>query len=530
MADGTPISVAAAEGRSVEGARVLVADDNADMREYVSRLLRDRGCEVRMVGDGRAALASVRAWHPDLVLSDVMMPGMDGFELLAALRADERTRDIPVILLSARAGEEARAEGVEAGADDYLAKPFAARELLARVESHLLRSLALTGERRAMAAREAELWASSREQERLRELFLQAPAAIALLHGPQHVFQLTNPPYLRFIGGRNVIGKPIREALPELAGQGVFELLDNVYRTGEAFHQGELPVMLDVHGNGVLEETFFNFVYQPIREAGPASPVTGIFVQAVDVTEQVRTRREAEAANRAKSEFLAAMSHELRTPLNAIAGYVQLILMELHGPVTEAQREALERVERSQRHLLRLINEVLNLARVEAGHVHYDIRDFDVQGLVADMGPMIQPQFDAKNVRYEVRLPAEPVMVRADRDKVTQILLNLLANALKFTPSGGHVTLDSATRTGVDAAFIRVTDSGIGIPRDKQAAIFEPFVQVHTGPTRAAEGAGLGLAISWDLAKAMGGDLRVRSEPGKGARFTLSLPRGENRT
>jgi len=119
------------------------------------------------------------------------------------------------------------------------------------------------------------------------------------------------------------------------------------------------------------------------------------------------------------------------------------------------------------------------------------------------------------------------VMVRADRDKVTQILLNLLANAVKFTPAGGRVTLDCASRAGVDAAFIRVSDTGIGIPRDKQETIFEPFVQVQTGPTRIADGAGLGLAISWDLAKAMGGDLRVRSEEGKGARFTLSLPKGE---
>jgi len=141
---------------------------------------------------------------------------------------------------------------------------------------------------------------------------------------------------------------------------------------------------------------------------------------------------------------------------------------------------------------------------------------------------MIQPQFDAKGVRYEVHLPTDPVMVRADRDKVTQILINLLANAVKFTPPGGSVTLDVAQRAGVSAMFIRVTDTGVGIPRDKQARIFEPFVQVHTGPTRTAEGAGLGLAISYDLAKAMGGDLRVRSEEGKGARFTVSLPRGES--
>jgi signal transduction histidine kinase/CheY-like chemotaxis protein len=535
---------AGADGTSaLAGSRVLVADDNADMSEYVSRLLRERGCVVDIARDGREALAMARMRRPDLVLSDVMMPGLDGFELLAALRADGRTSSIPVILLSARAGEEARVEGVEAGADDYLIKPFSARELVARVESHLQRANALATERRATTERERVLAAVNAERARLRELFAQAPAAIAVFRGPDHVYELTNPPYLRFIGGRAVIGRTIREALPELEGQGVFELLDEVYRTGEPKAMKELGVMLDTDGDGVPEEIFFNFVYQPIRNDGEGGGTSGIFVQAVDVTEQVRARRaaesmqresdraraDAESASRAKSDFLAAMSHELRTPLNAIAGYAQLMLMELHGPITPAQREALERVERSQRHLLRLINEVLNLARVESGRVDYDIQDFPVQQVVAELGPMIQPQFDAKGVRYEVRLPEDPVMVRADRDKVMQILINVLANAAKFTPAGGLVTIDVAQRAGVSASFIRVTDTGIGIPRDKQARIFEPFVQVHTGPTRVAEGAGLGLAISYDLAKAMGGDLRVRSEEGKGARFTLSLPRGEAR-
>jgi signal transduction histidine kinase/CheY-like chemotaxis protein len=532
---------AAESAASISGSRVLVADDNADMSEYVSRLLRERGCFVDTARDGREALAIAQAHPPDLVLSDVMMPGLDGFELLTALRADERTSTVPVILLSARAGEEARVEGVEAGADDYLVKPFSARELVARVESHLQRAHALAGERRVTTEREHVLAAVEAERARLRELFAQAPAAIAVFRGPDHVYELTNPPYMRFIGGRDVIGKPIRDALPELEGQGVFELLDEVYRTGEPTAMKELGVMLDTHGDGVPEEVYFNFVYQPIRHDGEGGGTSGIFVQAVDVTEQVRARRaaesmqreseqaraEAESASRAKSDFLAAMSHELRTPLNAIAGYVQLMLMELHGPITPAQRDALQRVERSQRHLLRLINEVLNLARVESGRVDYDIRDFPVQQVVAELGPMIQLQFDSKGVRYEVRLPEEPVMVRADRDKVTQILINLLANAAKFTPEGGLVTIDVAHRAGVSATFIRVTDTGIGIAREKQARIFEPFVQVHTGPTRMAEGAGLGLAISYDLAKAMDGDLRVRSEEGKGARFTLSLPRGE---
>ncbi|MGE5046989.1 MAG: response regulator, partial [Deltaproteobacteria bacterium] len=195
--------------------RILVADDNADMREYVTRLLSERW-QVRSVADGEAALAMARSEPPDLVLADVMMPGLDGFELLRALRSDAATRDVPVIMLSARAGEEARIEGIEAGADDYLVKPFSARELIARVSAHLT-----IGRLRAEAGR---------ERKRLAELFQQVPVGVAVLEGPEHRHVVANPSYCAMLGRGEVVGRTVREVFPDGSDHDVVEVMDRVYR------------------------------------------------------------------------------------------------------------------------------------------------------------------------------------------------------------------------------------------------------------------------------------------------------------
>jgi PAS domain S-box-containing protein len=278
--------------------RILVAEDNADMREYIERLLGEHW-EVVAVPDGEAAMMQLLTGRFDMLLTDVMMPRMDGFGLLRAVRSDEALRDLPVVMLSARAGEEAKIEGREAGADDYLVKPFSARELVSQVRAHL----ALAKARRA-TARERELLLASertarmdaqRQWDDLVRLFEQAPNPMVILRGREYSIQLANPAACRVWGrtAQQVLGKPLFEALPEAKGQGLEELLQQVMDTGEPLG-GQVAVGLN-RGGGEIETVHFDFVYSPLRAA--SGRVEGIAVTAFDVTEQVRAREELAASS-----------------------------------------------------------------------------------------------------------------------------------------------------------------------------------------------------------------------------------------
>ena len=225
--------------------------------------------------------------------------------------------------------------------------------------------------------------------------------------------------------------------------------------------------------------------------------------------------------------LLAMMGLELRTPLNAIGGYLQLFEMGIYGALTAEQREALMHIDRSQRHVLRLVNDMMDLVRLEMGHLEYAITAVPIAEIVSDLQTMIEPQMRTRAIAFRVRDCGDCVVL-ADRAKLVQVLLNLLSNAVKFTPIGGEIRLDCPTRRDGTyrqrSAFIRVSDTGGGIPRDMQDAVFEPFVQVDTSSDGRAAGAGLGLTISRNLARGMKGTLRVRSEPGRGSSFTLTLP------
>jgi PAS domain S-box-containing protein len=391
--------------------------------------------------------------------------------------------------------------------------------------------------------------AAEAAEARLANVFRQAPAFICVLRGPDHVVEMANDAYRQLVGFRDLVGRPLREAVPEAAEQGYLRILDRVLETGETFVGSELPITLQRSPGAPAEERFVTFVYQALTE--PDGSRSGVFVHGVDMTDQVRARKElesvraeaeearrrAEEANMVRTQFLTMMSHELRTPLNAIGGYVQLLEMGVRGSVTQEQREDLARIQAAQQHLLGLINSILNFAKLESGHVHYDTADVPLLASLADVETLVAPQMRAKGLTYWLEpgpttcADGRPLAVRADAEKLRQIMVNLLTNATKFTRPGGRVTVTVSTIGSGgeedDGGMVAVTvaDTGIGIARGRLESIFEPFVQVNRRLTSPDEGVGLGLAISRDLARAMGGDLTAESILDGGSAFTLLLPR-----
>jgi PAS domain S-box-containing protein len=401
--------------------------------------------------------------------------------------------------------------------------------------------------RRVLAERAREEARAEAEaaEARLRDVFASAPAFMAVLRGPDHVFEYVNEAYHQLVGHRKLLGRPVFQALPEARAQGFVVLLDNVLATGEPFVGREMPISLLATQGRAPEERFLDFVYYPITEADGTR--SGVVVHGSDVTDHVRARREAqlaraeaEQANLAKSQFLATMSHEIRTPINAAMGYADLLDAAVAGSLSPEQQSYVAGIRTSSRHLLGLVNDVLDLAKIEAGEVVVGVRDVEVRPVVESALRLVAPQANARGLalreRWEV---AADVRASADGERVRQILLNLLSNAAKFTDPGGTITVRcrTAERPSPDAALpemgpwlvIDVEDTGRGITVEQMARVFEPFVQAESGHTRQAGGTGLGLTISRRLARLMGGELTAQSEPGQGSRFSLWLPPMEQR-
>jgi PAS domain S-box-containing protein len=374
-------------------------------------------------------------------------------------------------------------------------------EILAREREHLLRELEL-------------------ERARLAAVFQQAPSFMATLRGPDHIFELVNPTFYQLLDNRELVGRPLREAIPELWEQEVFQTLDHVFRTGEPFVGNEVRLIYQRDPESEPEARYVNVVFQPLRDQ--SGKVSGILAHGVSVTALVEARSKAERANQVKSEFLAMMSHELRTPLNAMLGYTALLLDGIPAPIPEQARRQVARIEASAEHLRGMIEEILTFSRLEAGEARVDLQLVDPNALVTEVHDLLEPLALSRGIHFEYDAPAGSRPLRTDPGKLRQIMINLVGNAIKFTDEG-------EVRLGVEEAagevVFRVSDTGAGIDADQLERIFDPFWQAETGLTRRAPGTGLGLSVAQKLATLLGGVLTVTSEIGKGTVFTLLLPR-----
>ena len=358
------------------------------------------------------------------------------------------------------------------------------------------------------------------ERNRLADVFRQAPSFLAVLRGKEHVFERANMAYFDMIGHRDIIGKSVRDALPEFAEQGFTAILDQVLETGVPFIGREVEMFVSRTSGQEQERRYIDFVYQPLEEGDGIR--SGVIAHGVDVTEQVTARRAAETASRAKDDFLATVSHELRSPLNAIANNAHLLGMEIGGPLTADQRATIERILRGHDHLLGMINQLLDLKQAAIGRLSLEISTVPLDRALDSAIGMMELEFQRAGLSFTHNAVSH-AMVLGDIKRIEQIIINLLANATKFTPAGGSVTL--TTRVDDAAVYVDVKDTGIGIPPELVESVFQPFVQVRDRRRNSVVGSGLGLPISRELARGMGGNLTLKTEQNMGSTFTLELPR-----
>jgi signal transduction histidine kinase len=468
------------------GADILIVEDSRTQAEHLRHLLEQQGYHVRAAADGRLALAAIAERQPALVLSDIVMPEMNGYELCQAVKDKPEWRDIPVVLITSLFDPEDIVRGLECGADNFIRKPYAAGYLLTRIEQVLT-------------------------NRRLRQQTDAGQGIMLYLNGRKHYINSQRQQILDLLVATYEQAVLVNSEL-QAREQQVSDLNKQLRR-----HAADLE-----HSNREIER----------KNAELEASNHEIARQNVELGE----------ANRMKSAFLANMSHELRTPLNAINGFSEVLRSGMAGKLTAQQEEFAGNILVSGKHLLAVINDVLDLSKIEAGMMELEQAPVDIAALLGECLVVVRER--AQRHGIELVLEAAPAApVPADRRKLTQVVFNLLSNAVKFTPDGGSVTLRARPvaparpggmpLVGGGAALrpdpggymeISVIDSGIGIEADDLPRLFRQFVQLDSTLSRKYEGTGLGLVLVKQLVELHGGALAVRSAPGKGSEFILWLP------
>jgi signal transduction histidine kinase len=533
--------------------RVLVVDDQRIPRVTVGATLEEAGHEVATATDGPSGLERARAWAPDVIVLDVHMPEMDGFAVVERLKEDPVTSPIPVIFLTATAPtDELVVRGLDLGAYDFLSKGCSKAELLARVgvmarikrsndeltaiatiADALIRSLDPRALSRIFAEQTREIFRADAV------LFVTTPderadpldARTGFTSDGSKLRALTTA-LLEWLASHGSDAEIV--PLEELRGAAAELLREEGFRSAVAvrFDTSERPpTLLAVFAQrpaGFRRESDAPLLHLLGRQATIALDNALLHAHTREQAHTLaRQAEELEGAMSERSRFFASMSHELRTPINAVIGYSQLLEEGTYGALPDRQREVVKKVSRSAAHLLELINDVLDISKIEAGKLEILLEPTDVEQLARDTLTSVQLQAEEKNLTLSLHSPPA-VRALTDPARVRQILLNLLSNAVKFTDDGAvAVTIaEHHSRNGdasLDIIDIRVSDTGPGISEEDQKRVFEEFEQTETAVARG--GTGLGLAISKRLANLLGGSLSLESEVGVGATFTLRIPR-----
>jgi len=482
--------------------RVLLADDNADLREYARRLLAEH-YEVHVVADGQAALEAAHELRPQLIVSDVMMPRLDGFGLIRAVRADPQLRPIPIILLSARAGEEARIEGLDRGADDYLVKPFNARELLVRAGT-LIRSAELR--RRAEEARA-----------QFETLLNEAPLGVMLVDEDFRVAAV-NPIALPLIGETDLIGRDfdavVRTAWSSADGEEITRRFRHTLQTGEP--QVVPEFIARRRDRNVVEYYEWQVHRIPLPDGR-----RGVVCYFRDISRTVLAREALREADSRKDEFLATLSHELRNPLAPLRSSLEVVKRLASVPPTASA--ALDIMDRQMSHLVRLVDDLLEVSRITRGQVELRREQVRLDAAIRSAIETSEPLIRAGLHRLIVSFPDEPLLLDADPVRLAQIFGNLLNNAAKYSDRGGRIEV-TVRRDGQEAV-VTIRDSGDGIAPEQLAKLFEIFTRGERSSRRNQSGLGIGLALVRRLTEMHGGRVEASSDGvGMGSCFSVRLP------
>ena len=524
---------------------ILLADDNADMRDYVSRLLSDR-YEVLAVADGQSAWNAIQERAPELVLSDVMMPVLDGFELLRRIRATPSIRETPVVLLSARAGEEARIEGLQASADDYIVKPFSARELLATVDAHI-KTIDIRRQSRDALGKQnkrlAVLWEAAAvllttedPDTMLRELFEKIRDSLSLdvyfnfmvseagdaleLVSTTGIDSQTAQSISRLEFGQAVCGRVALRREPIVATH-IQESVEPMVQLVKGLGLRTYACNPLIAGGQLLGTLSFasrrrdSFDREEIEFLETISHYVTLAYERLRLIKQLRDQ------DRRKDEFLATLAHELRNPLAPIRNGLALIQLGNNDPAI--LNKATTIMQRQIDQMVRLVDDLLDVARISRNKLELRKEQVDLESVVRSAVETSRPILAAAENELHVRLPAEPVFLEADPVRLAQVFSNLLNNAAKYSQPGGRVSL-IASQTGEELT-IRVSDTGIGIEPAKLSQIFGMFVQLDSSDQQIQSGLGVGLTLVRTLVEMHGGSIEARSDGhGKGSEFIVRLP------